>query len=300
MATVDYLRETTLSQLIRKNCCDRRAVRITVQSGTRIGEVGIADGQVEFAVAGQLEGDLAVEEMLAWYPGVVRVFANQSPWSRNVAMSWSVLLEEGRAWPSGTPNNSNFGELRGKGTPPTWREDDLLATKYRQTLSELELWLANIFKSTPDKHSLRTFVFMANAVNRILDLIAEHPLGAGFSAELVPNLLDATGSQIELRSLVSLDKLRVDTKKISKMYIRWVKRVASPHRSVAEACEQLYWMLFVLCAFVVELLASSTNDRQNRTAGTDFLHRVTDGLAELLGPDLYAMTVTKGEDLEGC
>jgi predicted regulator of Ras-like GTPase activity (Roadblock/LC7/MglB family) len=89
------LQEMSLANLIQVNCQEMRSARLTLHHAGQEGEVYFSDGQVVHATLGDLAGEAAVYEMLAWLDGTFVLDRDQPAPVKSIDAKWNVLLLEG-------------------------------------------------------------------------------------------------------------------------------------------------------------------------------------------------------------
>jgi predicted regulator of Ras-like GTPase activity (Roadblock/LC7/MglB family) len=89
------LRDMALPDLIQLNCQDRRQARLAVQRGGDEAEVYFDDGEVVHARLGEIEGEEAIYQVLAWHDGQFNLETGVAPPSRTIEVPWSALLMGG-------------------------------------------------------------------------------------------------------------------------------------------------------------------------------------------------------------
>lgn len=89
------LKEMSLANLIQVNCQEMRSARLTLTHAGQDGEVYFSDGQVVHAQVGELAGEFAVFEMLAWEDGTFILDRDKPAPEKSIVQNWNVLLLEG-------------------------------------------------------------------------------------------------------------------------------------------------------------------------------------------------------------
>jgi predicted regulator of Ras-like GTPase activity (Roadblock/LC7/MglB family) len=98
------LKELGLPSIIQLNCTERNTARVSVSHQGREGMICFEGGSVVHATAGDLVGEEAVYELLAWPEGSFIVETDLSPPKRTISAEWNMLLLEGmRRIDEGTP-----------------------------------------------------------------------------------------------------------------------------------------------------------------------------------------------------
>lgn len=89
------LKEMSLANLIQVNCQEMRSARLTLSHAGQEGEVYFSDGQVVHATLGELAGESAAYEMLAWSDGTFVLDRDQPTSDKTINVKWNALLLEG-------------------------------------------------------------------------------------------------------------------------------------------------------------------------------------------------------------
>jgi predicted regulator of Ras-like GTPase activity (Roadblock/LC7/MglB family) len=89
------LRELSLMNIIQLNCNEMNTATVRLAHEDRDGFICFADGAVVHAVAGDLEGEEAVYELLAWPDGTFVVEQGLEAPRTTISSSWNTLLLEG-------------------------------------------------------------------------------------------------------------------------------------------------------------------------------------------------------------
>jgi predicted regulator of Ras-like GTPase activity (Roadblock/LC7/MglB family) len=89
------LREMSLANLIRVNCQEMRSAQLTLERADQVGEVYFSDGQIVHATLGEVRGEDAIYELLAWEEGTFTLDRDVPPPEKTIAKNWNSLLLEG-------------------------------------------------------------------------------------------------------------------------------------------------------------------------------------------------------------
>ncbi len=94
MSPEGSLRETPLPALVRENCRGRQTVRIGVENAGRSGDVFIREGQLVHAACGEVSGEDALYDMMAWQEGTFALEYDAPAPLQTITLPWAQLLIE--------------------------------------------------------------------------------------------------------------------------------------------------------------------------------------------------------------
>lgn len=284
MATFGQLKDTNLLRLLQDNSLGQQMVRITVQSAAQVGDIYLASGNVVQATLGNLRGEQALHRMLAWNHGTFRIESAQQPFQPAVPIPWQNLQSpnDGQTTAAGSPDGQQppAGPAETPLPPEATARLKLLKKHFLQALAALEQNLLNISKSAPARQPLRTLVFMTNAINLMLDLMAEHPEGRRLSAELIGNLVDRSNVLNEIDAVLQLRQYRFEVRFAPETRQAWTQRLAR-RPDLSPLIEHLYWILLAISTATLELFETSAADGQYRQACDWFLARVSANIPQI-------------------
>ena len=89
------LKELSLPTIIQLNCTERNTAEVSLKYQGEEGVICFAEGAIIHAVVGDLVGEEAVYELLAWPEGSFTVETGAVPRERTVRADWNRLLMEG-------------------------------------------------------------------------------------------------------------------------------------------------------------------------------------------------------------
>jgi predicted regulator of Ras-like GTPase activity (Roadblock/LC7/MglB family) len=89
------LKELSLTNIIQLNCTEMNTARVSLKYREKEGVLCFADGAIVHAEAGDLVGEDAVYELLAWPEGSFVVETGVVPPGRTVTTNWNMLLLDG-------------------------------------------------------------------------------------------------------------------------------------------------------------------------------------------------------------
>jgi predicted regulator of Ras-like GTPase activity (Roadblock/LC7/MglB family) len=89
------LKELSLPSLIQLNCTEMNTAKVSLRYQGKEGIICFAEGAITHAVVGDLMGEEAVYELLAWPEGSFTVETGAVPSERTISADWNKLLLEG-------------------------------------------------------------------------------------------------------------------------------------------------------------------------------------------------------------
>lgn len=278
MVTLGRLSEVNLTSLIQTNCLELRTVRITVQSAWQVGDIYIADGNALHAVVGDIQGEAAIDKMLAWRTGTFRVEEGRAAPRVSITTPWGRLLSnrfpQNEAVDPPSRNCAPAGEGLRAVSPEIQAQDEFLGTNLSLVLRDLEQNLTNIFKSARPKQPLRTVILMANAINRMLDLMVTHPDGATMSPRLIKNLVNGAAPGTETGQLIGIHHHQIHVRALRQTYQHEVGKLPGGATAFADIADQLSWMLCAVSTATVDLIQTPALHQEGQKICDAFLLKV--------------------------
>jgi len=95
MAIQGHLGDMSVADLIQHACQDGKTARLQMENGGQTAQIYFEGGQVVHAALGDLAGEAAVYQALAWKEGAFNLEAEVNPPSRSIERSYTALLFEG-------------------------------------------------------------------------------------------------------------------------------------------------------------------------------------------------------------
>lgn len=284
MAILGQLKNFNLASLIESTCLETRPARITIQSDWQVGDVYVADGKVVHATVGNVRGEQAIYEMLTWRHGTFRLAGDQSAPQTSIILPWDRLLagyyeieEKEQQLKGDMPSKQVTHPL----SPEVQAQDAFLETNLLLTFSDLEQNLVNIFKSTPAKQPLRAFVFLANAINRMLDLMLTHPRGATMSAKLIKNLVNGTTLQTESCRLLDIRDHKLQVETVKEVYQSWTGDLQERQAIFTGITDHLYWVLSAVSTATIDLIQTPVIRQDSWETCEAFLQQVSESIGQM-------------------
>lgn len=89
------LKDLSLTNIIQLNCTEMNTAKVSLRYEGREGTLCFAAGDIVHAAVGDLVGEEAVYELLAWPDGSFVVETDIVPTERTITTNWNMLLLEG-------------------------------------------------------------------------------------------------------------------------------------------------------------------------------------------------------------
>ena len=176
MSLKGNLKDMSVADLIQHNCQDQKTARLIIHHHNQEASLFFKDGDVQYAVLGNTQGEEVVYKILNWQEGEFTLDTGLEAPDQNINRSWSGLLLEGakRLDEANTLSNDNsFIEL----------EEKPMAKKKSEILADT---LASLLQDSSDIDGaaivgIDGLVYSANVPQRALD---ETMVGASAAAAL--------------------------------------------------------------------------------------------------------------------
>jgi hypothetical protein len=170
------LQDMTVAELIQHNCQDHKTAKLVIEQNNQQATLFFNEGAVQHATLGELTGEEAVYEILAWQEGQFTLETGLEPPAVTISRSWSSLLLEGAR------RLDEALELSTDDSLSLNQEKKLMAKKSEQLANAL----ADILRDSSDIDGIAVvgvdgLVYSANVPQRALE---EEMVGATSAAVL--------------------------------------------------------------------------------------------------------------------